>query len=89
MRPFTFQTTPSVLFEPGAAKKIAGLVSEFGAKRVLFVTDKGVRGAGLTQDAEASLAAEAAPFSWTVFGLGFWPGTWCAIEPMPSLCPNR
>src|SRR3954451_5878433 len=55
--PFTFQTTPNVLFEAGAAKKIAGLVSEFGARRVLFVTDKGVRGAGLTREAEASLAA--------------------------------
>src|SRR3954470_4163848 len=57
MNPFTFQTTPNVLFEAGAATKIAGLVAEFGAERVLFVTDKGVRGAGLTQDAEASLAA--------------------------------
>src|SRR5919206_2810853 len=56
MKPFTFQTTPNVLFEAGSAKKIAGLVSEFGARRVLFVTDKGVRGAGLTKDAEASLA---------------------------------
>ncbi|MFL5171700.1 MAG: iron-containing alcohol dehydrogenase, partial [Microvirga sp.] len=57
MKPFTFQTTPNVLFEAGAAKKIATLVAEFGARRVLFVTDKGVRGAGLTKDAEASLAA--------------------------------
>src|ERR671920_1091833 len=57
MNPFTFQTTPNVLFEAGAARKIAGLVSEFGARRVLFVTDKGVRGAGLTRNAEASLAA--------------------------------
>src|SRR5215210_5932553 len=57
MHPFTFQTTPNVLFEAGAAKKIVALVSEFGAKRVLFVTDKGVRGAGLTKEAEASLAA--------------------------------
>src|SRR3954471_22033823 len=56
MNPFTFQTTPNVLFEAGAAQKIAGLVSDFGARRVLFVTDKGVRGAGLTRDAEASLA---------------------------------
>src|SRR5215210_6588306 len=55
MHPFTFQTTPNVLFEAGSARKIAGLVSEFGAKRILFVTDKGVRGAGLTKDAEASL----------------------------------
>jgi alcohol dehydrogenase class IV len=57
MNPFTFQTTPNVLFEAGAAKKIAALVSEFGARRVLLVTDKGVRNAGLTQDAEESLAA--------------------------------
>src|SRR5215212_758293 len=57
MNPFTFQTTPNVLFEAGAAKKIAGLVAEFGARRVLFITDKGVRGAGLTKEAEASLAA--------------------------------
>ena len=59
MTPFTFQTTPNVLFEPGAAQKIAGLVSGFGASRVLFVTDKGVRGAGLTRAAEASLAEAA------------------------------
>jgi len=59
MTPFTFQTTPNVLFEPGAAQKIAGLVSGFGARRVLFVTDKGVRGAGLTRAAEASLAEAA------------------------------
>jgi len=31
MNPFTFQTTPNVLFEAGSARKIAGLVSEFGA----------------------------------------------------------
>lgn len=59
MTPFTFQTTPNVLFEAGAARKIAGLVAEFGAKRVLFVTDKGVRGAGLTREAEAGLAQAA------------------------------
>src|SRR4051812_48493836 len=59
MTPFTFQTTPNVLFEPGAAHKIAGLVADVGARRILFVTDKGVRGAGLTRAAEASLAQEA------------------------------
>jgi len=59
MTPFTFQTTPNVLFEAGAAQKIAGLVAAFGARRVLFVTDKGVRGAGLTRAAEASLAEAA------------------------------
>lgn len=59
MNPFTFQTTPNVLFEAGAAKKIAPLVAEFGARKILFVTDKGVRGAGLTKEAEASLGASA------------------------------
>ena len=57
MNPFTFQTTPNVLFEAGSARKIADLVADLGAKRVLLVTDKGVRGVGLTQDAEAGLAA--------------------------------
>ncbi|WP_046866295.1 iron-containing alcohol dehydrogenase [Microvirga massiliensis] len=56
MNPFTFQTTPNVLFEAGAPKRIAALVSEFCARRILLVTDKGVRGAGLTQDAEENLA---------------------------------
>ena len=40
MKPFTFQTTPNVLFEPGAAKTIAQLVSELGARRVLFLVDR-------------------------------------------------
>ncbi|MEE7440855.1 iron-containing alcohol dehydrogenase [Methylobacterium oryzae] len=57
MNPFTFQTTPNVLFEAGAAKKLPEIVGSFGAKRVLLVTDKGVRSAGLTQAAEAALAA--------------------------------
>ena len=33
MNPFTFQTTPNVLFEPGAAQTIAGLVPAFGDRR--------------------------------------------------------
>ena len=33
MTPFTFQTTPNVLFEPGAAQTIAGLVPAFGDRR--------------------------------------------------------
>jgi alcohol dehydrogenase class IV len=57
MNPFTFQTTPNVLFEAGAAKKLPDIVGSFGAKRVLLVTDKGVRGAGLTRAAETALSA--------------------------------
>ena len=57
MNPFTFQVPPNVLFEVGAAKKVAELVAQFGAKRVLLVTDKGVRNVGLTAGAEESLKA--------------------------------
>src|SRR3712207_2643400 len=57
MNPFTFQTTPNILLESGAAKKVAPLVSEFGAQRVLLITDRGVRDAGLTRAAEDSLRA--------------------------------
>jgi alcohol dehydrogenase class IV len=57
MNPFTFQTTPNVLFEAGASKKLPEIVGSFGAKRVLLVTDKGVRGAGLTRAAETALAS--------------------------------
>jgi alcohol dehydrogenase class IV len=57
MKPFTFQAPPNILFEVGASKKLAELVSGYGAKRVLLVTDKGVRNAGLTGSAEAGLVA--------------------------------
>ena len=56
MNPFTFQTTPNVMFEVGAAAKIADIVATYGAKRVMLVTDKGVRAAGLTRGAEEALA---------------------------------
>jgi alcohol dehydrogenase class IV len=56
MNPFTFQTCPNILFEAGAAAKIAEIVGSYGAKRVMLVTDKGVRNAGLTRGAEDALA---------------------------------
>ncbi|MBR0691536.1 iron-containing alcohol dehydrogenase [Bradyrhizobium manausense] len=56
MGKFTFQAPANILFEPGASRKIDELVASYGAKRVMLVTDKGVRGAGLTRSAEASLA---------------------------------
>ncbi len=56
MNPFTFQVPQNVLFEAGASKRVADLVAEAGAQRVLLVTDKGVRNAGLTQSAERALA---------------------------------
>lgn len=57
MKAFTFQAPPNILFEAGASKKLAELVAVYGAKRVLLVTDKGVRNAGLTKNAEAGLIA--------------------------------
>src|SRR3982750_2759973 len=57
MKAFTFQAPPNILFEVGASKKLAELVAGYGAKRVLLVTDKGVRNAGLTRNAEAGLVA--------------------------------
>ena len=63
MNPFTFQTTPNVLFEAGAVRKLPDIVAGFGAKRILLVTDKGVRGAGLTKGAEAALAEAGAQVS--------------------------
>jgi alcohol dehydrogenase class IV len=57
MKPFTFQTSPNILFEPGASAKISEIISGFGAKRLMLVTDRGVRGAGLTSKAEAALSA--------------------------------
>lgn len=57
MNPFTFQTCPNILFEPGAAAKLPEIVAGFGVRRILLVTDKGVRGAGLTRGAEEALAA--------------------------------
>ncbi|WP_026191099.1 iron-containing alcohol dehydrogenase [Methylobacterium sp. WSM2598] len=57
MTPFTFQTCPNILFEPGASAKLPDLVASFHAQRIMLVTDKGVRGAGLTGAAEAALAS--------------------------------
>lgn len=65
MTPFTFQAPSNILFEAGASRKIAERVADFGASHVLLVTDKGVRNAGLTREAEAALTN--AGLSLTVF----------------------
>ncbi len=65
MTPFTFQSPSNILFEAGASHKIAELVGQYGARHVLLVTDKGVRAAGLTKDAEAAITA--AGIALTVF----------------------
>src|SRR5258705_13189062 len=55
MKAFTFQAPPNILFEAGASQKLAELVAGYGVTRILLVTDKGVRNAGLTRNAEKAL----------------------------------
>ena len=65
MRAFTFNTTPSVVFEGGAAKRLGALMGQRLGSRVLFVTDPGLRSLGLCDPALASL--EAAGMTTTLF----------------------
>jgi alcohol dehydrogenase class IV len=46
---FTFQSTKSLLMEPGASARIGELVKTLGCSAVLLVTDPGVMKAGLLQ----------------------------------------
>ena len=69
MQPFTFNTTPAIVFEPGAAARLGAVIGQrlgqrFG-KTVLFVTDPGLKNLGLCDPAIASL--EAAGIAVTVF----------------------
>jgi alcohol dehydrogenase class IV len=65
MTPFTFNTTPSVIFEGGAARKLGALTGKKLGPKVLFVTDPGLRKLGLCDPALASL--EAAGMAVTIF----------------------
>ena len=65
MRAFIFNTTPSVVFEGGAAKRLGALMGQRLGSRVLFVTDPGLRSLGLCNPALASL--EAAGMTTTLF----------------------
>ncbi|MCW5724259.1 MAG: iron-containing alcohol dehydrogenase [Maricaulaceae bacterium] len=53
---FEFRTVPTIVCRPGAAKNLAAIAAPSlnGAQRVLVVTDRGVRGAGLLDAALAS-----------------------------------
>ncbi len=55
MQSFTFQTTPTILVEAGAAKRLGSLLAERGARSVFLVTDRGIVSAGLQEGALASL----------------------------------
>jgi alcohol dehydrogenase class IV len=65
MKPFSFHTTPHILFEAGSSAKIADIAASLSARRAMLVTDKGVRNAGLTARAEEAL--NKAGVSLTVF----------------------
>ena len=56
---FTFTTVPKILFETGSSARLAETAAPAlqGARRILFVTDAGVRGAGLANGALADLEA--------------------------------
>src|SRR5690606_11459119 len=74
MTPFIFNTTPSVVFEPGAARRLGAIAGARLGASVLFVTDPGLTQLGLCDPAIASL--EAAGVVVTVFD---------AVEADPSL----
>lgn len=57
MSNFIFNTTKSIVAEAGASARMADIVGRLLGNRVLVVTDKGVRGIGLTDAAIASLEA--------------------------------
>jgi alcohol dehydrogenase class IV len=65
MTPFSFNTTPSIVFQPGAARRLGGIVGARLGRSLLFVTDPGLRRLGLCDPAIASL--ETAGVSVTVF----------------------
>ncbi|WP_235912012.1 iron-containing alcohol dehydrogenase [Mesorhizobium xinjiangense] len=53
-----FNTTPSVVFEAGAAARLGTIADKILGRSVLFVTDPGLRSLGLCDAALASLEAE-------------------------------
>ncbi|MCP3056186.1 iron-containing alcohol dehydrogenase [Aurantimonas marianensis] len=65
MTPFHFNTTPSIVFEPGAARRLGPIAAKTLGARVLLVTDPGLRALGLCDPAIASL--ESAGVAVTVY----------------------
>lgn len=58
MQDFTFNTTPSVVFEAGASQRLGAIAGKRLGASVLVVTDPGLRGLGLCDPACASLEQE-------------------------------
>ncbi|SFS67398.1 Alcohol dehydrogenase, class IV [Sulfitobacter marinus] len=65
MTPFIFNTTKSVVFENGAARRLAEIAGGLLRQHCLLITDPGLRGLGLCDPAIAAL--EAAGHTVTVF----------------------
>ncbi|HEY8564139.1 MAG TPA: iron-containing alcohol dehydrogenase [Beijerinckiaceae bacterium] len=57
MTPFTFNTTPAIVFAPGAVARIGEIAAGRLGSRVLVVTDRGLVRAGLVAPALAALEA--------------------------------
>lgn len=55
MNPFTFNTTASIVFEPGSSRRLGEIAGKKIGKNVLFVTDPGLRRLGLCDPVLASL----------------------------------
>jgi alcohol dehydrogenase class IV len=58
MMSFTFQTTKSVICEPGSSARIGELACELGCTKVAFVTDSGILERGLAAPALDSLRSQ-------------------------------
>ena len=63
MNPFTFNTTKSIVFRPGAAAEMGETTQAVLGDKVLFVTDAGIVALGLCAPAIASLKAKGAQVS--------------------------
>jgi alcohol dehydrogenase class IV len=57
MTPFTFNTTASIVFEPGSSRRLGEIAGGKIGQNVLFVTDPGLRRLGLCDPVLASLEA--------------------------------
>lgn len=55
INPFTFNTTPAIVFRDGAAGQLGEIAAKKLGKAVLFITDPGLRALGLTDQAVASM----------------------------------
>ena len=57
MQPFEYQLTTRLVFGPNRVEQLGELAKEFGAQRVLIVSDPGIVKAGHTQRGVAALHA--------------------------------